>query len=67
MLHLRKWLRCCTRRRIIWFVRVNVLSWILQGILVGILTVLGMSAIGAVVSAKVAAWIVFAWQVWVEL
>lgn len=45
-----------------WFLRVNVQSWILQGALVGALTVAGVGAIAALVSAKVTAYVVFVGQ-----
>lgn len=45
-----------------WLVKVNVQSWFLQGLTVGVLTVAGVGALPAVLAAKVAAWTVFAAQ-----
>lgn len=51
-----------TRKNAIWFAKVNLQSWVFQGLAVGLLTVAGVSALAAVVSAKVAAWVIFAAQ-----
>lgn len=52
----------CTRKNAWWFAKTNVQSWVLQGLVVGLLTVVGVGAIAAMVSAKVAAYVVFAAQ-----
>jgi hypothetical protein len=51
-----------TRRNALWFLRTNVQSWVLQGALVGLLTLTGVGAVAAVVSAKVTAYVVFVGQ-----
>jgi len=51
-----------TRRNLWWCVKVNVQSWILQGALVGLLSVVGVGTVAAIVSAKVTAYVVFAGQ-----
>jgi flagellar basal body-associated protein FliL len=48
-----------TRRNAVWFLKTNVQSWVLQGVLVGLLTVAGVGAVAAMVSAKAAAYTVF--------
>jgi hypothetical protein len=45
-----------------WFMMKNVQSWVLQGAVAGILAVVGVSALASLVSAKVAAYVVFAAQ-----
>lgn len=45
-----------------WFARATVLSWLLQGALVGLLAVLGVGTLAAVVSAKATAYVVFLGQ-----
>lgn len=51
-----------TWRNAKWFAKVNVQSWVIQGALVGVLTVAGVGTVAALVSAKVAAYVVFAGQ-----
>ena len=51
-----------TRRNALWFLRVNVQAWVIQGALVGLLTVCGLGTLHAMISAKVAAYVVFVGQ-----
>lgn len=51
-----------TRRNALWFAKTNVQSWVLQGVLAGLLTVAGVGAMAALVSAKAAAYVVFVAQ-----
>lgn len=51
-----------TRKACWWVLRTNLQSWALQGVLVLVLTVAGVGAVAAVVSAKLAAYGVFACQ-----
>lgn len=59
---MRKLWKRMTWKRVKWAVKVNVQSWILQGVLVGAMTVCGVGVLAAAVSAKVAAYVVFACQ-----
>jgi hypothetical protein len=59
---IRKALARCTWENAKWFARVNVAGWIVQGVLIGLLTLLGVGALAALVSAKVANWVVFIGQ-----
>jgi len=54
--------RNLTRKNAVWFVRVNAQSWVIQGVLIGLLTVVGVGGLAAMVTAKTAAWVVFAGQ-----
>lgn len=47
------------RKSVIWFVKTNVTSWIIQGTIAGVLSVVGVGAVSALVSAKAAAYAVF--------
>lgn len=51
-----------TRRNVLWFLKTNVQSWIIQGSIIGALTVCGVGTLAAAVSAKTAAYVVFAAQ-----
>lgn len=45
-----------------WFLAVNVAGWVMQGALYGLLIVVGMESLPALISAKVANWLVFIGQ-----
>ena len=45
-----------------WFLAVNVAGWVMQGAIFGLLTVCGMESLPAIISAKVANWLVFIGQ-----
>jgi hypothetical protein len=51
-----------TRKNVGWCVRTNVQSWVIQGATAGGLSVAGVAPLSALVTAKVAAYVVFAWQ-----
>jgi hypothetical protein len=59
---IRKTLARCTWKNARWFARVNVAGWIVQGVIFGLLTLIGVGALAALVSAKVANWVVFIGQ-----
>lgn len=45
-----------------WFLAVNVAGWVMQGAIYGTLTVCGMESLPAIISAKIANWLVFIGQ-----
>ena len=51
-----------TRKRIVWVVKVNVLGWVIQGVIAGGLVLAGMELAPAALTAKVANWVVFLGQ-----
>lgn len=51
-----------TRKNAVWFAKTNLQSWLLQGAVIGVLTLAGFGTVIAVVSAKAAAYAVFAGQ-----
>lgn len=51
-----------TRKNVRWLVKTNVQSWVLQGALAGGLTLGGVGTVAALVTAKVAAYVVFVGQ-----
>lgn len=48
-----------TRANAIWVLKTNVQSWVIQGSIAGVLSVVGVGAVSALVSAKAAAYAVF--------
>lgn len=54
--------RTLTRSNLKWVARTNLQSWAIQGVLVGLLTVVGVGSLAAMVSAKCAAWTCFICQ-----
>jgi hypothetical protein len=51
-----------TRKNIVWFAKTNVTSWVIQGSLIAVFSLVGMETMRAMVSAKVAAYVVFGVQ-----
>lgn len=51
-----------TKENVRWLVAVNVFGWVMQGAIFGALVLFGASELPAMISAKVANWIVFAAQ-----
>lgn len=52
-----------TRRRVWWFCRTTLQSWLVQGTLFAVLALSGVGTVSALVSAKVASYAVWAGQV----
>lgn len=48
-----------TRANAVWFMKTTVLSWVIQGVIYGLLLALGMGAIQSIVTAKSSAWAVW--------
>lgn len=52
-----------TRKNCWWFFKANVLSWIIQGTLTGLLILTGIETMQAMISAKVTSYVVFVGQI----